>query len=152
MPDAVLRLLVVAAVIGVASIAGWWWNRRDGAVRTGESATRHGGFTPDQLTAVGLEVSGAEAVALLLGSPTCAPCVSVKRILGEVTEERPTFRWVYVDAAAHLDIAEAHHVMRVPTLFVLDPDGRILARTSGVPAKRDLLAVLDREGDLEPAA
>jgi hypothetical protein len=41
--------------------------------------------------------------------------------------------------------------MRVPTLFVLDPAGRILARTSGVPAKRDVERVLDREGELDPA-
>lgn len=152
MSDALLRLLLVAAVIGLASVAGWWWNRRDGEVRTGERAERHGSFTPAQLEAVGLAVAGGETVALLLGSPTCAPCVTVRRILAEVAERRPDFRWVYVDAADHLDIAESHHVMRVPTLFVLDPSGRILARTSGVPARRDLIAVLDREGDLEPAA
>jgi hypothetical protein len=56
-----------------------------------------------------------------------------------------------VDAADHLDLARTHHVLRVPTLFVLDRRGRILARTSGVPAERDLLRVLDREGDLEGA-
>lgn len=150
MPDVLVRLLIVAAVIGLAAVFGWWWNRRDGRVRTVDDA--HPGFDGAQLAAVGLDPAGAEAVALLLGSPTCAPCTTVKRILGEVEAERPAFRWRYVDAADHLDLAEQHHVLRVPTLFVLDPEGRILARTSGVPAKRDLLRVLDREGDLEPAA
>ena len=146
MPDVVLRLLVVAAIIGVAAAVGWWWQRRDGRVTAGDGT---GGFTPDQLADVGLDPVGSEAVAILLGSPTCTPCVTVKRVLSEVADERDRFRWVYVDAADHLELTRIHHVLRVPTLFVLDPSGQILARTSGVPGKRDLLRVLDREGELE---
>lgn len=146
MPDVLLRLLIVLAVVVAAGAFGLWWQRRDGRV---SDAT--GRFGRDQLADVGLDTSGADALAVLLGSPTCAPCVNVKRVLGEVQQERPRFRWVYADAADHLELARAHHVMRVPTLFVIDRKGQILARTSGVPGKRDLLRVLDREGDLEPA-
>ncbi len=143
------RLLVVLAVIAVAAVLGLWWRARDGRVREGGD----GRFSPDQLDRVGLDAITRTGAALLLGSPTCAPCVTVRGILGEVADERRDFRWTYVDAADHMDIADAHHVMRVPTLFVLDGRGRILARTSGVPAKRDLLAVLDREvSSLDPAA
>jgi thiol-disulfide isomerase/thioredoxin len=141
-----LRLAIVLLLLLAVLAFGAWWRRRDGQVRAGGD----GRFSRDQLAAVGLEVGGAEALGVLLGSPTCSPCVAVKRILGEVADERPAFRWVYVDAAEHLALADAHHVMRVPTLFVLDPRGRILARTSGVPAKRDLDRVLDREGQLDP--
>lgn len=150
MTDVLLRLTIVAGVIGLAAVTGWWWRRRDGRVR--EVAAGDAAFDRGQLAAVGLDPVGAEALAVLLGSPTCAPCGTVRRILGEVASERPGFRWRYVDAADHLDLAERHHVLRVPTLFVLDPQGRILARTSGVPARRDLLRVLDREGDLDAAA
>jgi thiol-disulfide isomerase/thioredoxin len=150
-PDLILRLLLVLAVVGAAAAVGWWWQRRDGRVRASAPGSHHG-FDRDQLRAVGLDPAGTEAVALLLGSPTCAPCETVKRILAEVAEARPGFRWRYADAADHLDLAERHHVMRVPTLFLLEPDGRILARTSGVPAARDLLRVLDRDGGLGSAA
>ena len=144
-----LRLVIVLAVIGAAALVGAWWRARDGRVREGGD----GRFSPDQLAQVGLDAIPRAGGALLLGSPTCAPCVTVKSILGEVADERRDFTWTYVDAAEHMDIADAHHVMRVPTLFVLDGRGRILARTSGVPAKRDLLAVLDREASsLDPAA
>ena len=144
-----LRLLVVLAVIGLAALAGAWWRARDGRLRDGGD----GRFTPAQLATVGLADLPRTGGALLLGSPTCAPCTTVKGILGEVAEDRRAFRWAYVHAADHLDLADAHHVMRVPTLFVLDGRGRILARTSGVPAKGDLLAVLDREAwSLDPAA
>lgn len=144
--DLVLRLVVVVAVIAAATAFGRWWRSRSGRIREGR-----GGFDARVLRGLGLEPDGAEALALLLGSPTCAPCVTVKRILAEVADERDRFRWVYADAADHLAIAEEHHVLRVPTLFVLDPDGRVLARTSGVPSKLDLLRVLDREGDLDPS-
>lgn len=148
MPDALVRGLIVLAVVAGATVLGWVVQRRSGRVREGGGAR----FSAQQLEAVGLRPAGAEALALLLGSPTCAPCVTVKQILTEVAGRRPGFRWVYVDAADHLDLAEAHHVLRVPTLFVLDPGGRILARTSGVPAARDVLAVLDREGSFEGAS
>lgn len=143
------RLVIVVAVVAVAALVGLWWQARDGRVRAGGD----GRFSPDQLGQVGLDAITRGGGALLLGSPTCAPCVTVRGILGEVADERRDFRWTYVDAADHLDIADAHRVMRVPTLFVLDGRGRILARTSGVPAKHDLLAVLDREAaSLDPTA
>lgn len=133
------RLVIVVAVLVGAAAFGWWWNRRSGRVRSDDASFDH-----DQLAAVGLDPEGAGALALLLGSPTCAPCRNVREILDELSAERSDLRWVYVDAADHLAIAEDHHVLRVPTLFVLAPDGRILARTSGVPAKPDLERVLDR--------
>lgn len=141
-----VRLLIVFGVVLVAATLGLWWQRRDGRVRAGE-----GRFQPAQLRAVGLEPGTSDAFAVLLGSPTCAPCATVRGVLERVSQRRTDLRWVYVDAADHLALARAHHVLRVPTLFVLDRRGRILARTSGVPAERDLLRVLDREGDLEGA-
>lgn len=142
----VVSLLVVAAIILLSVLVGRWWQRRDGTVKRVDAADGHH-FEPEQLAAVGLDVEGAEALALLLGSPTCAPCETVKGVLAEVEDERPGLHWTYVDAADHLELARSHHVMRVPTLFVLEPGGRILARTSGVPGRRDLLRVLDREGE-----
>lgn len=148
MTDLLLRALLVLAVVAGASAIGWWVQRRDGRLREAADAR----FDAAQLRAVGLDPHGADAVALLLGSPTCAPCATVQRILGEVAASRPRFRWVYADAADHLDIAESHRVMRVPTLFILAPDGRIVARTSGVPTIDDVVAVLDRDGSLEAAS
>lgn len=135
-----LRLLVVVGALAVVAAAGWWWNRRSGTVRAAEGDGR---FAREELVAVGLNGAGGTG-AVLFGSPTCAPCRSVKEVLAEVEEERDDFTWVSVDAAAHLDLTRQHHVLRVPTLFVIGPDGRIVARTSGVPATRDLVRVLDR--------
>jgi hypothetical protein len=155
MDPMLLRLVLVLALVATVALAGLVWRRRDGRVRevaptergddAPETAAR---FGPDQLDAVGLDLEGVRAGAVLLSSPTCAPCATVRRILGELTEARDDVRWVSVEAADHLDLARAHHVMRVPTLFLLDHEGRILARTSGVPARGDLERVIDREGSL----
>jgi hypothetical protein len=138
--DLLVRLVTVVAIVAAAGAFGWWWSRRDGEVRTDGD----GRFADHELVAVGLDGRDAGVRALLLGSPTCAPCRSVKEVLAEVSAQRDGFRWVSVDAADHLPITREHHVLRVPTLFVIDRDGRILARTSGVPATRELLRVVDR--------
>jgi thiol-disulfide isomerase/thioredoxin len=150
MDPVIVRLLLVLGLLAVVALAGWWWNRRDGRVRAaGDAAPR---VAAGHLDAVGLDLDGAAAGAVLLGSPTCAPCVQVERVLGELAADRPDFRWVKVDAADHLELTEAHKVLRVPTLLVVDGDRRLLARTSGVPARDDLAAVLDGDADLEGAA
>jgi thiol-disulfide isomerase/thioredoxin len=145
MDPILLRLLLVVGLVAVVGLAGRWWQRRDGHVRAPEEGEL---ITADHLDDLGLDLRGAEAGAVLLGSPHCSPCEQVKRVLGQLAGDRPAFRWVAVDAALHLGLAESHRVMRVPTLFLVQPDGRILARTSGVPRVDDLRRVLDGEADL----
>jgi thiol-disulfide isomerase/thioredoxin len=145
MDPMLLRLLLVLGLLAVVTLGGRWWQRRDGHVRAPEDGEA---ITPEHLEDLGLDLRSADAGAVLLGSPHCSPCEAVKRVLGELADERRTFRWVVVDAALHLGLAEAHRVMRVPTLFLVDQDGRILARTSGVPRAEDLRRVLDGEADL----
>jgi thiol-disulfide isomerase/thioredoxin len=138
-----LRLLVVVGALAAVAAAGWWWNRRSGTVRAPEGDGR---FAREELAAVGL--NGAAGVrAVLFGSPSCVPCRTVKEVLAEVEEERDGFTWVSIDAADHLELTRQHHILRVPTLFVIGHDGRIVARTSGVPATRDLVRVLDRTAE-----
>lgn len=139
--DLLVRVAVVAAVLAAAGAAGWWWSRRSQRVATDTD----GRFTEPELVAVGLDGAESGVRALLLTSPRCAPCRAVREVLAEVAAEREAFEWVAVDAAEHLPITRQHHVLRVPTLFVIGGDGRILARTSGVPASRELVGLVDRE-------
>ena len=145
MEELLLRLLIVLAVVTGAGAFGWWWQRRQG--RVVEPMAAHDSrpvFDRRQLDEVGLRLVDAPAGAVLLSSPTCASCTQVQGILGEIAETRPGFEWVSVDAGEHLDLARQHQVMRVPTLFVVGPDGHLLARTSGVPARHELERLLDR--------
>jgi hypothetical protein len=148
MDPVVLRLLLVAGLLVAVAAVGRWWSARDGAVRDGAGAH----LTDDHLAALGLDLHDVRAGAVLLGSPTCAPCTTVKRVLSEVAADRDGFRWVYADAADHLEVVESHRVMRVPTLLIVGEDGRILARTSGVPRADDLHRVLDHGSHLDDVA
>jgi thiol-disulfide isomerase/thioredoxin len=165
MEPVLVRLLLVLGLVAAVGLLGWLWRQRDGRLRVTAAGARAEAspvahdvpafdapaddvpaFDGGQLASVGLDLDGARAGAVLLTSPTCGPCATVKRILTELGDERDDVRWVAVEAADHLDLARDHHVMRVPTLFVLDPEGRILARTSGVPARAELERVIDRQG------
>ena len=146
MDPIVVRALLVGGLVLAVAVVGLVWRRRDGRVREVGEHTR---LDPDHLGAVGLDLRDVQAGAVLLGSPTCAPCDAVKQVLRDLADEREGFRWVYADAADHLELAERHRVMRVPTLFVIERDGRIIARTSGVPRTDDLRRVLEgRAGGL----
>ena len=49
---------------------------------------------------------------------------------------------VEVDAEAHLDLVRQWDVMRTPTVFVLDAEGRVAQRAAGQPRKVDVIAAI----------
>lgn len=140
-----LRLVVVALVVVGCILTGVWWQRRDGRLEpdTNRRVTSEPSLHPNELRALGLDPE-RPAAAVLFGAPSCRPCRNVREVLSDVAAHRPHFGWVSVDAGEHLDLTRRHRVLRVPTLFVIDRSGAIVARTSGVPHRDDLLAVVDR--------
>jgi len=111
------RLVIVAAVVAVAVLAGRWWQARQGRVRaTGAAADPQAG----------------EVQALLFTTPTCRTCPHVRANLAAVTTAHPGFTWREVDAAVDLDTARDHRVLRAPTVVFHTPDGTEVARASGV--------------------
>jgi len=89
-----------------------------------------------------LGVEPAQATLLQFSSAFCAPCRAVRRVSGEVADLLPGVRHVEVDAESHLDAVRALGIWRTPTLLVLDADGRVAKRATGVPGKAQLIAVL----------
>ncbi|MEU4216368.1 thioredoxin domain-containing protein [Actinoplanes sp. NPDC026623] len=101
---------------------------------------------PDLLQALG--VGPASATLLQFSSAFCAPCRSVRRISSEVAGLLPGVQHVEVDAESHLAAVRALGIWRTPTLLVLDAEGRVVKRATGVPRKPQLIAAL---ADLLPA-
>jgi thiol-disulfide isomerase/thioredoxin len=95
-----------------------------------------------------LGVQPAQATLLQFSSAFCAPCRAVRRISGEVADMIPGVQHVEVDAESHLEAVRTLGIWRTPTLLVLDADGRVVRRATGVPGKPQLIAVL---GDILPA-
>lgn len=133
-----IRLLLVVGALLVAWGVGRLLTRRDGeVVSTNEQ------LSPQDFASLGLPVVDVPLRAVLFGSPTCGPCDAVKRVLLQVEADRGDFTWRYVDTADHLGVADVLRIRRVPTLVLMDGQGMVRARTSGVPSTTDLHAALD---------
>lgn len=140
MEPLIVRILIVVLVVAAVAVLGVVWRRRDGRLRVAHEPD----LTPQELDALGLP--DAPARALLLSSPSCVPCVTVRSLLDDVDDG--DFAWVSVDAGEHLDIVRRHRVLRIPTLLVFDRRGHVVARATGVPDREALAAAIDlaREG------
>jgi thiol-disulfide isomerase/thioredoxin len=106
-----------------------------------EEAAREG-IDPGLLRELG--VGPARATLLQFSSAFCAPCRAVRRVSSEVAEMVPGVEHVEVDAESHLDAVRALGIWRTPTLLVLDAEGRVVKRATGVPAKPQLIAELGK--------
>jgi thiol-disulfide isomerase/thioredoxin len=136
---------VVGDVIGSAGRSGEPSSGRD-AGSGGDGGAAGQRIDPALLAQLG--VQPAQATLLQFSSAFCAPCRAVRRVSGEVAALLPGVRHVEVDAESHLDAVRALGIWRTPTLLVLDAEGRVAKRATGVPGKAQLIAVL---GDLLPA-
>jgi thiol-disulfide isomerase/thioredoxin len=96
-----------------------------------------------------LGIGPAEVTLLQFSSAFCAPCRAVRRVSTEVSELLPGVQHVEIDAESHLDEVRELGIWRTPTLLVLDREGRVAKRATGVPSKPQLIAAI---GELLPAA
>lgn len=157
--------LIVAVVVLLSGCAAGLWRRRsDGRLRDvgggggttvvadrmeepgviedveRERAAAGDVVAPELLESLG--VQPAQATLLQFSSAFCTPCRSVRRVSSEVADLLPGVRHVEVDAESHLDAVRELDIWRTPTLLVLNADGRVVKRATGVPSKPQLIAVL----------
>jgi hypothetical protein len=110
---------VAAAVLGVATIVGVGWRRRQG-----------------RFTAVGAGGDGVRSL-ILFTTPTCTSCRQVRELCATVG-----VGYEEVDASVDVDRARAFDVWRAPTLFVVDGAGVPVWRATGVPSRDELIAAV----------
>ncbi|MEU8785723.1 thioredoxin family protein [Streptomyces sp. NPDC048637] len=130
-------LMVCIAVLAAASAFGVWHQRRNGrlTVRERDDTARLGAAE------IGAEL-GERATLLQFSSAFCQPCRATRRTLTEVAGMVEGVAHVEIDAEDHLDLVRQLHVLRTPTVLVLDADGTIVRRASGQPRKADVIAAL----------
>ncbi|MER6412255.1 TlpA family protein disulfide reductase [Streptomyces humidus] len=125
------------SVLAAASAHGVPRRRRSGRVRVpGRDDGRRLGA--DRLGGA----LGERATLVLFSSAFCAPCRATRRVLGEVAGMVPGVAHVEIDAEARLDLVRELGILRTPTVLVLDAEGRIVRRASGLPRKADVVAAL----------
>jgi thiol-disulfide isomerase/thioredoxin len=119
-----VALVVAAVTIGLAVL----WRRREGRFSEGS-----GHFDRAELGVAKRERPSAVLVEFF--GEDCAPCVTVQSRISKIAREVPGVQIFSIDAGARIDVADRHDVRRVPTLFVLDEDLRVIWRASGVPSE-----------------
>jgi thiol-disulfide isomerase/thioredoxin len=133
-------VVVLVVVLVAATAFGVWRRIADGRLRASRSS-------PDQkrpvfpASTLGITL-GERATLVQFSSAFCQPCRATRRVLGEVSEMVDGVVAAEVDAEAHLDVVREWHVMRTPTVFILDAQGEVAQRAVGQPRKPDVIAAL----------
>ena len=85
---------------------------------------------------------GRQATLVQFSTAFCAPCRPTRQLLAQVADMVDGVSHVEVDAAARLDLVRRLRISSTPTVLVLDHQGAIVKRASGVPRKADVIAAL----------
>jgi thiol-disulfide isomerase/thioredoxin len=134
-------LVVLLTTLAVAAGFGIYRRARDGRLRTAASRDTAAGDVRLTPADVGAEL-GRRATLVHFSTAFCQPCRAVRTVLHDVAAMVDGVADVEVDAEANLALVRRLGVMRTPTVLVLDADGRIVRRGSGVPRKADVIAAL----------
>jgi thiol-disulfide isomerase/thioredoxin len=149
-------LIALAAALLAASVLGLTLRRHAGRFRPGPGSRAPGrragqanpagpadGIKPDVLTKADLGGPlGPRATLVQFSTAFCAPCRPTRQILAQVAGMVDGVTHVEVDAAARLDLVRRLRINSTPTVLVLDPDGAIVERATGLPRKADVIAAL----------
>ncbi|GAB1811284.1 thioredoxin family protein [Mycobacterium sp. MUNTM1] len=131
-------VVVIVAVLAVATLAGWLLTRRSGRIR--EVGAEPDRDTDADIAALGLSRSGPTVVHF--SAPWCGPCDRVRRVVEQVCDDLGDVAHVEVDLDANPETARRYSVLSLPTTLIFDVDGRQRYRTSGVPSSADLRSAL----------
>lgn len=138
---ALVVVLVVTAVIALvkARVDGRFRPRRaPSQVADPEAAARD-----DVLTAEEIGGSLGERMTFVqFSSSFCSPCRATRVLLADVVRSREGIAHVEVDAESNLDLVRRLNILRTPTVVVLDADGGIVGRASGLPRREQVEATI----------
>jgi thiol-disulfide isomerase/thioredoxin len=142
----VVGAVVLVAVLLGSAVVGLVWRSRSGRMRPVPATGRRVGAeqSAEQAVLAGLGVDPAAAPVTLVqfSSAFCQPCRATRRVLGEVVRLLPEVRHVDVDAESHLDAVRALGILRTPTVLVVDRQGRVVTRATGLPRTAEVINTL----------
>ncbi len=130
--DALTALLVIAGLIGAATLLGLLVRARGTRVAEGCGGDEHQ-----------LAVEGAEVTLVQLSSPVCSACAAMRRVAETLVAADPTVAHREIDVVDEPEVARRHSVYSTPTTLVLDGEGHVRARLIGAVTPADVRAAVD---------
>ncbi|WP_370328319.1 thioredoxin family protein [Euzebya sp.] len=139
------RLLVLVAVVALATVLAAARTAWDGRVRPTRATASSGARPPGEAADVVAVVQPTTPLVLVeLTAPSCAACATARAVLDEVATEHADVSVVALDVADAVDLARRHRVLRAPTTLVVGADGTLWGRVSGVPDATALAELVAR--------
>ena len=131
-----LRLLLVAVLVGAGAGLTWSYRRRRtqdgqrGAIDTGTGERRWPDLPDDVGVAAGEPrlATATERTWVIFTTPLCGSCDSVR---ADLTHHEPASRVLTIDATVRPDLSDRYGVQRAPTAILADRDGHIIERVVG---------------------
>jgi thiol-disulfide isomerase/thioredoxin len=138
-----VKLALIAALVGVAILAGLYWKAQTGRaklVKSGELVD----LVKLQAIKNGQPVTkfGRKATLLQFSTEVCSQCKQTARLFSEVEKQHRDLLHIEVDVTNRLDLAAHFKVLQTPTTLVLDASGRVKARIGGAPKPATIKAEL----------
>ena len=120
------NVLLVVALLAVASALGLWWRSRNGRYTPVDPALlERADDEPDvadhtRLSATELGIPPARrATFVQFSSEVCTPCRRTAAVLEQLVSEHDDLAHVELDVAEHLDLVRRFSIMRTPTILLL---------------------------------
>jgi hypothetical protein len=79
---------------------------------------------------------------LQFSSEFCQPCRVTSKVLEEVTNSFPAICHIELDVVEHMDLVKTYGITRTPTTLIIDKEGTVHYRATGVPKKSELLSAV----------
>ncbi|MDX6233893.1 MAG: hypothetical protein QOH68_2970 [Nocardioidaceae bacterium] len=131
---------IVALLAAIALTVAVAWAFK---IRNGRFADRPANETAQVLTPADLGTElGERATLVQFSSAFCSPCRATRVLLTDIATKVDGVVTVDIDAEEHLEMVRRFGIMRTPTVLVLDADGVVSTRASGLPRREQVLAAL----------
>jgi thiol-disulfide isomerase/thioredoxin len=132
-------IVALALAVGVSVVLGVLYQRHNGRF----SQRRRPDDDTEILTPADIGAAlGERATLVQFSSSFCAPCRATRVLLNDIAAASDSIKAVEIDAESQLDLVRRLGVMRTPTVFVLDANGAVVTRASGLPRREQVLGAL----------
>lgn len=89
---------------------------------------------------------GKKATLVQFTTEYCGQCPGVRRTLSQLAYRTGGLEFCEVDITERLDVAAHFNISQTPTVFLLDPAGKLVFRVGGVPKMIQLQQELEKLG------
>lgn len=129
-------LVALLAALAATGVVAWAFKLRNGTFA--DAAPDVEVLSPAD---IGADL-GERATLVQFSSAFCSPCRATRVLLTDVASKIDGIVTVDIDAEKHLDLVRRFNIMRTPTVLVLDAQGTVTTRASGLPRREQVLVAL----------